>query len=93
MAATAQAGKAAQEFDSPAGHNRQYCREIINKRIMATREFVSSAVYVVFDGTSYYGLFGCDIREAQAEDPDIEIISGPYRQWPDEEIEQLNDEL
>ena len=23
----AQAGKAAQEFDSPAGHNRQYCRE------------------------------------------------------------------
>lgn len=27
MAATAQAGKAAQEFDSPAGHNWQYCRE------------------------------------------------------------------
>ena len=23
----AQAGKAAQEFDSPAGHNWQYCRE------------------------------------------------------------------
>ena len=42
---------------------------------------------------AYYGLFGCDIREAQVEDPDIEIISGPYRQWPDEKIEQLNNEL
>lgn len=58
---------------------------------MTAREFINNAVYIVFDGTSYYGLFGCDIREAQ--DPDIEIISGPYRQWPDEKIEQLNNEL
>lgn len=57
------------------------------------REFINNAVYIVFDGMSYYGLFGCDIREAQVEDPDIEIISGPYRQWPDEKIEQLNNEL
>lgn len=60
---------------------------------MAAREFINNAVYIVFDGTSYYGLFGRDIREAQAEDLDIEIISGPYRQWPDEKIEQLNNEL
>nr|DAY71923.1 MAG TPA: hypothetical protein [Caudoviricetes sp.] len=60
---------------------------------MTAREFINNAVYIVFDGTSYYGLFGCDIREAQVEDPDIEIISGPYRQWPDEKIEQLNNEL
>ena len=60
---------------------------------MTAREFINNAVYIVFDGTSYYGLFGCDIREAQVEAPDIEIISGPYRQWPDEKIEQLNNEL
>lgn len=52
---------------------------------MTAREFINNAVYIVFDGTSYYGLFGCDIREAQVEDP--------YRQWPDEKIEQLNNEL
>ena len=57
------------------------------------RQFINNAVYIVFDGTSYYGLFGCDIRELQVEYPDIEIISGPYRQWPDEKIEQLNNGL
>lgn len=47
---------------------------------MAAREFIKDAVYIVFDGTSYYGLFGRDIKEAQAEDPDIEIAGGPYKQ-------------
>ena len=42
MAATAQAGKAAQEFDSPAGHNWQYCRENLNNRriIWTARELM-----------------------------------------------------
>ncbi len=60
---------------------------------MATREFIKDAVYIVFDGTSHYGLFGGDIKDAQAEDPDIEIVGGPYKQWPEKIIEQLNSEL
>ena len=60
---------------------------------MTAREFINNADYKVFDATSYNRLLGCDIREAQEEDPDIEIISGPYRQWPDEKIEQLNNEI
>ena len=26
---------------------------------MTAREFINNAVYIVFDGMSYYGLFGC----------------------------------
>lgn len=55
--------------------------------------YINDAVYIVFDGTSYYGLYGCDIEDAILQDEDIEISEGPYKEWPEKRIEKLNDEL
>lgn len=49
-----------------------------------------NAVYIMFDGTSYFGMYGCDIHEEMREDPDLEIHSGPYNKWPDNKIQELN---
>lgn len=51
-------------------------------------------VYIVFDGTSYYGVYGCDI-EMEINYNDVEVVSGPYNDWDnsfDEKINKLNDE-
>lgn len=50
---------------------------------------------IVFDGTSYYGLFAIDVEDAKAEDPDIEVIEN-HSYWSDEmdqRIEELNSTL
>ena len=41
------------------------------------RKYVSQSWYIVFDGTSYYGVYGMDIYTLE-EDSDIEVVSGPY---------------
>ena len=33
-------------------------------------------VYVVFDGTSHYAVYGCDVENEQI-DNDAEIVAGP----------------
>ena len=51
-------------------------------------------VYIVFDGTSHYGIYGCDIEDEIATN-DVEVVKGPYNNWDDDvdaEIEKLNDE-
>lgn len=51
--------------------------------------------YIVFDGTSYFGIFDYDLKEAQDEDPDIEVIE-KHSYWSDamdRKIEDLNNGL
>lgn len=66
--------------------------ETVNKKI---NKFISDAVYIVFDGTSYYGVFGCDIED-EINTNDVEIVKGPFREWNDDvdyKIEMLNNEI
>ena len=56
------------------------------------RKYLSQSWYIVFDGTSYYGVYGMDIYTLE-EDSDIEVVSGPYKEYPEYDIELLNEEL
>ena len=56
------------------------------------RKYVSQSWYIVFDGTSYYGVYGMGIYILE-EDSDIELVSGPYKEYPEYDIELLNEEL
>ena len=49
-------------------------------------------VYVVFDGTSHYAVYGCDVKNEQI-DNDAEIVAGPFDEWNDEVdaiVEKMN---
>lgn len=51
-------------------------------------------VYIVFDGTSHYGVWGCDV-EMEIMSNGVEVVKGPYNDWDDnveDEITKLNDE-
>ena len=51
-------------------------------------------VFIVFDGTSHYVVYECDI-DAEIKENDVEIIEGPYNEWTDYvdyRVEELNDE-
>ena len=51
-------------------------------------------VYIVFDGTSHYGVWGYDV-EMEITSNDVEVVKGPYSDWNDtveDEITKLNDE-
>ena len=55
-------------------------------------KYIAESWYIVFDGTSFYGVLGMDIEDTLNEDSDIEVVSGPYKEYPEERIEQLNKE-
>jgi len=51
-------------------------------------------VYIVFDGTSHYGIWGCDVKD-EIDENDVQVVKGPFNDWNndvDELIEDLNDE-
>ena len=51
-------------------------------------------VYIIFDGTSHYGVWGCDV-EMEITSNDFEVVKGPYPDWNDiveDDINKLNDE-
>ena len=54
------------------------------------RKYIAESWYIVDDGTSFYGVLGMDIEDTLQEDSDIEVVSGPYKEYPEEKIEQLN---
>ena len=56
------------------------------------RMYLDESWYIVDDGTSFYGVLGMDIEDTLKEDSDIEVVSGPYEEYPEEKIEQLNEE-
>ena len=56
------------------------------------RKYIAESWYIADDGTSYYGVLGMDVEDTLQEDLDIEVVSGPYKEYPEEKIEQLNKE-
>ena len=56
------------------------------------RKYITESWYIVYDGTSFYGVLGMDIEDTLQEDSDIEVVSGLYKEYPEEKIEQLNKE-
>lgn len=59
------------------------------------KQYIPDAVYIVCDGTSCYGCFGCDIED-EIRDNEVEVVKGPFAQWNDrvdELIEKMNDKM
>lgn len=51
---------------------------------------INSQIYIVFDGTSHYAIYGSDWDPNEEE-----IVKGPYNDWNDEVedmVTKLNDE-
>lgn len=68
--------------------------ESLKKILKEGRRYIPNAVYIVFDGTSNYGVFGCDVED-EIMDNDVEVVKGPFAKWDDNVdrmIEDLNDE-
>jgi len=66
---------------------KESIRKAINESVT---KFINDAVYVVFDGTSHYPVFGCDVQD-EINDNDVEVVKGPYRHWDD--AERVTDDL
>ena len=57
-------------------------------------KYINESWYIVFDGTSYYGVLGMELEDALANDEDLELVRrNPYREYPEEKIEQLNESV
>ena len=57
-------------------------------------KYINESWYIVFDGTSYYGVLGMELEDALANDEDLELVRrNPYRDYPEEKIEQLNESV
>ena len=54
------------------------------------KNYIDKSWYIVYDGTSFYGVLGMEVEDTLQEDSDIEVVSGPYKEYPEERIEQLN---
>ena len=64
------------------------------KESMDYGDYNPSAVYIVFDGTSHYAVWGCDV-EMEKMYNDAEVVEGPFADWDDEvdnRVEELNNE-
>ena len=57
------------------------------------RKYIDESWYIVDDSTSFYGVLGMDVEDTLQEDSDIEVVSGPYKEYPEKKIEQLNEEI
>ena len=58
-------------------------------------KYIADKIYIVFDGTSYYGVYGCDVED-EITDNDVVVVKGPYNDWNndvDDMITKLNDEV
>ena len=57
-------------------------------------KYINESWYIVFDGTSYYGVLGMELEDTLANDEDLELVRrNPYREYPEEKIEQLNESI
>ena len=57
-------------------------------------DYNPNAVYIVFDGTSHYPVYGCDVED-EINMNDAEVVEGPFADWDDEvdnRVEELNNE-
>ena len=66
-------------------------RTLLRKKIVSVmKKYIDKSWYIVYDGTSFYGVLGMDIEDTLQGDSDIVVVSGPYREYPEVKIEQLN---
>ena len=64
------------------------------KKVLNERKYINDAIYIVFDGSSHYGVYGCDVED-EILNNDVEVVKGPFAKWDDKVeqiIEDLNDE-
>ena len=65
------------------------------KRILSEAHgYNPNAVYIVFDGTSYYPVYGYDVED-EINTNEAEVAEGPFNDWNEEvdnRVEELNDE-
>ena len=57
-------------------------------------DYNPNAVYIVFDGTTHYAVYGCDVED-EINTNDVEVVDGPFRNWDENvenRVEDLNDE-
>ena len=70
---------------------KEAVKKVLNEGM---RGYNPNAVYIVFDGTSHYAVYGCDVEE-EINTNDVKVVDGPFRNW-DENVENrvndLNDE-
>ena len=61
---------------------------------MEKKMYVPYLSYVIFDGTSHYAVPGMDVADILAEDPDCEVVDGPYDEVDvDEIVDELNADI
>lgn len=57
-------------------------------------KYIPYLSYVIFDGTCCYAVPGMDVAEMLAEDPDCEVVAGPYDECDvDEVVDELNADI
>ena len=66
-------------------------KESVKKILKENREYLWDSVYIVFDGTSYYWVYGCDVED-EIENNEVEVVKGPFAS-PNEKVEMLIDKL
>ena len=74
---------------------KQVVSETVRRILKEGRNYLTDAIYIVYDGSSYYGVYGCEVDE-EIEVNDVEVVKGPFAEWDDKVetlIEKLNDRL
>lgn len=74
---------------------KQVVSETVRRFLKESRNYLTDAIYIVYDGSSYYGVYGCEVEE-EIEVNDVEVVKGPFAEWDDKVetlIEKLNDRL
>lgn len=74
---------------------KQVVSETVRRILKESRNYLTDAIYIVYDGSSYYGVYGCEVEE-EIEVNDVEVVKGPFAEWDDKVetlIEKLNDRL
>lgn len=68
--------------------------ETVRRVLSEAHGYNTNAVYIVFDGTSYYPVYGCDVED-EINTNEVEVAEGPFNDWNkevDNRVEELNDE-
>ena len=70
-------------------------KESVKNVLKESRKYIPDATYIVCDGTSCYGVLGCDVED-EIQFNDAEVVKGPFRNWDDnvdDLITKLNDDM
>lgn len=73
---------------------RNMISESVKRILKESSQYKQNAVYIVFDGTTHYPVYGCDVED-EINTNDAEVVEGPFADWNDEvdnRVEELNDE-